>query len=177
MVSYHGRFKDEKGRYEEIRDILINDLIELGLDVVDSYKVIDKNGRDQWESVGQDREAWKTLFKNENGYLELYISECYGNWSKAMEYIEKSFIKKYGDVKVEFVITAYYDDGVSVERILYDGEKINKETPVMETPICPICQSFDFELIDENLYRCAVCNNEFCEEEFMYDYRYVFEIN
>ena len=159
MVSYHARFKDEKKQYQEIRDELIKGFIKLKLDP-DEYPV-----------------NWENYFEIKEDYMELYIDNCFGNWGNTLDYIENDFIKGHSDVMVEFVITAYYDDGVGVERILYDGEIINKETPTMETPICPTCQSFDFELIDENLYRCAVCKDEFCEEEFMYDYRYVFEIN
>ena len=37
QVTYHGRFRDEKGWYDEIRDTLINDFLSLGLKAEEPY--------------------------------------------------------------------------------------------------------------------------------------------
>lgn len=106
LVTYKGRFKDKKGRYEEIRDTLISGFNEIGLEP---------------EEFEDD---WEELFEIEDDYLELYIDNCYGNWGDALEYIEKSFIKQYSDVLVEFCIAEYYGS-ILIERIVYDGKKEN----------------------------------------------------
>ena len=65
-VRYHGRFKTDKVRYEEIKDTLIRGFIELGLEPAGSFK-------------GNDIEGWQTLFRDKEDYLELYIDNCFNS--------------------------------------------------------------------------------------------------
>lgn len=114
-VSYHGRFKTDKVRYEEIKDTLIRGFIELGLEPDKSFKC-------------NDVEGWKTLFRDKEDYLELYIYNCFGNWGYALDYIEKDFIKTHKDVMVEFGIVEYYD-GPNANGIIYDGKRVSHAIP------------------------------------------------
>lgn len=114
-VRYHGRFKTDKSRYEEIKDTLIKDFIELKLEPDEGFWSDDVNG-------------WKTLFKETKDYLELYIDNCFGNWGDALDYIEKDFIKTHKDIQVEFCVVEYYD-GPNAEGIIYDGKRLSHAIP------------------------------------------------
>lgn len=114
-VVYHGRFKTDKDRYEEIKNTLINGFIELRLE---PDKRFDK----------KDVEGWKTLFEDKEEYLELYIDNCFGNWGDALDYIEKDFIKAYKDIQVEFGIVEYYG-GANADGIIYDGKRLSHKIP------------------------------------------------
>lgn len=106
QVSYYGRFKDPQGRYEEIQEALIEGFEESYLEPED----------------GLDEDIWEELFETKNDYLELYIDNCYGNFERALDFIEKEFIPEYSDVLVEFAVVEMYGD-VYESRITYDGEK------------------------------------------------------
>ena len=157
-VRYHGRFKTDKTRYEEIKDTLIKGFIELGLEPDESFKC-------------NDVEGWKTLFRDKEDYLELYIDNCFGNWGYALDYIEKDFIKTHKDVMVEFCIVEYYG-GVNAERIAYDGKNITNGFPdnekadsSCEIGRCMQCDNDEFEEIEDGMFRCTVCKEEWTREE------------
>jgi len=109
-VSYNARFKTDKSNYEEIKNTLIKDFINLGLEPDEYFE--------------DDVKGWKTLFEEKKDYLELEIYNCYGNWGHALEYIEKNFVKKYPDVIFEFFCIEDYGPEKYGEQITYDGKKV-----------------------------------------------------
>lgn len=114
-VVYHGRFKDEKKRYTELKEELINGFIKLELEPDELLN-------------SKDARLWKILFRENENYLEFYTSNCYGNWGDTLDYIENCFIKEHKDISVEFG-TVEYNDGPNANGIIYDGEKISYEVP------------------------------------------------
>lgn len=159
-VKYYGRFKDEKSRYGDIRDTLIKGFKKLGLSP-DEYPLV-----------------WENLFEIREGYLELYIGNCYGNWGNVLKYIESDFIKEFSDIIVEFAVVVY-DNGVYVEKVIYDGHKLVKDkgspyeevdcdsnNPYIVNIECPACGNSTLEVADECTLYCLECDAEFEEGNF-----------
>lgn len=103
-VSINGRFKDEKGRYEEIKSVLIEGLSQ--------------HLRPNYYPVN-----WEDYFDIEDEYMELSF-DTFGNLGFALEYIENDFISQYNDVKCEFFYLDLNSDNAHGDKVAFDGEKI-----------------------------------------------------
>lgn len=105
-VQITGKFKTKKEKYEEVKQVLIAGLSE--------YLRPDDS------PVRQE-----SYFEITKDALELSFYS-FGNYGFAQEYIEKTFIKEYSDVLVEFAVTVYEDESFT-ETIIYDGKTVRTE--------------------------------------------------
>ena len=103
-LEIRGRFKDEKSRYKEVQQAMID-------------------GLSQHLEPEDCSEEWEEYFTLKDEYLEFWMDEPYGNWGRAMEFIRKDFVSAYQDIVLEFYCVEYYGLEVSGEKITYNGKK------------------------------------------------------
>lgn len=159
-VSINGRFKDEKGRYEEIKSVLIE-------------------GLSQHLRPDDSPVNWEAYFDIKDEYMELYFM-TFGNYGLAMEYIEHDFISEYNDVKCEFFYLDLSLGGgeIDADKVAFDGTKIiHGFHPGPEMPLisedwnylvdieCPECGTSPIELCTEDELYCSECDSLFGPEE------------
>ena len=170
MVTYKLRIKCEKEKYKEIKDILIQTFIKLELSPDEEF-------------YEDDIEGWETLFEETENYLELYIDNCFGNYGKAEEYIEKEFIKQYSDILLEFILNIDYGGNLTTECITYDGKNVsfskydtslNQDGYNLEIT-CPSCGGKLYIYSDPTTAYCSECEREFDVEELGLDAQQLYE--
>lgn len=179
-VNIRGRFKDEKGRYEEIKAVLIE-------------------GLSQYLRPDDSSVRWESYFEIKDEYMELSFS-TFGNLGFALKYIENDFISQYNDVKCEFFYLDLSYAGAYGDKVAFDGEKIihgfnSIFNPSFEKPYisedgikmyfseyggvmvdikCPECESPMY--IDFSGLYCSECDEEIekiegiCIEDLYYEF-------
>ena len=141
-VEIRGKFKDNKGRYAEIQQVLIEGLAK---------------------HLEPDEE-WSSYFTHEKNSLKLYIPDTFGNWGWAMEFVSEDFVELYPDVVVEFTCVERYGRDVTKEKFLHDGKTtcVQSNTAALHIPIGT--KIIDSTMIDNAKYLVSIDIPEGVEE-------------
>lgn len=152
ILSFDGRFKDSKGRYEEIKELLVERL--------DAEASLEPEIPCDWDMV----------FEFKDDYLELSMLECLGNASDAIEFIKQEFVKEYPDVMVELFYKLYDSCYVEGEKVTYDGNVLKYTEHRASWTVdgygikCPKCKK-EFLENHNDFFHCSGCGNDFSLQE------------
>ena len=104
-LEVRGRFRDTKGSYNDIQQVLIDGLSQHL--TPNDYPVV-----------------WEDYFQFKNDYLEIWLDDSFGNWGRAIKFIKEDFVKAYQDVVFEFYCIERNGWELTGEKVICDGENL-----------------------------------------------------